>query len=104
MAISKANAADILIMKPKSVEYLIKKTRLVTVNVSGREMVTEESLFKEIGERYRRLGNALEVKSSSGNICRCGCGEETNEGKRFKSGHDQALEGIIRYFLLSGKK
>ncbi|MDN4618191.1 hypothetical protein QCD85_08795 [Paenibacillus sp. PsM32] len=103
MPISKAQAAERLWINHKSVDYLVKKGRLTGIasSSSGREMITEESLFKEIGERYRRFGNAISLQYES-EFCLCGCNEVTTLGKKFLPGHDQALEGIIRFFLFSG--
>lgn len=103
MPISKANAANRLWINHKSVDYLISQQRLQVVPspTSNRDLVTVDSLFNEIGERYRRFGTAIANQAGSGN-CACGCGSTTSPGKDFLAGHDQALQGIVKFFLLSG--
>lgn len=105
MPISKAEAAVRLGIKQPSIDHLIKQGRLnvvsVTTSHTTKDMVTEQSLFNELSERFRRFGNALALTNGC-DQCLCGCSGTTTPGKDYISGHDQALQGIVKQFLISG--
>ncbi|MEK3794777.1 hypothetical protein MKX42_23835 [Paenibacillus sp. FSL R7-0204] len=105
MPISKSEAGARLGVKQPSIDHLIKQGRLDVVSVTTshtvKDKVTEKSLYTELAERHRLFGNALSLTDDS-EQCLCGCGAKTNQGKYYLAGHDQKLEGIIKFFLING--
>lgn len=104
MPTTKSQTARRLGISPQSVNGLIHNNRLEVVNVHGKEMVTDVSLYKEVSRRYLLFAEALMPTLGS---CECGCGcslppEKTKN--RFIQGHDQALESTIRTIVKCGSE